>query len=749
MSNLEVLNSAEYEILNNLNEPQSFAVCSIMGSNLVIAGAGAGKTAVLTRRVAYLINKEVIPGQILCLTFTNKAAHEMNLRVRSLLGEVGINLPHVPPWKQDYLQNSLLCTFHSLGVRLLREFGEKIELKKEFTILDSDDQKKIIRRILKELNVSEKNLQPSLVSYFISQCKQELLIASDSRKITKDFLPIFHQIYRKYEDLLQSTQSVDFDDLILKPYLLLRDHLDVREILQDRWRHVMVDEFQDTNPAQFELIKLLMPIELLQSDTTRSLFVVGDDAQSIYGFRGSKVEIILNFEDQYPGTKEVVLNQNYRSVQKILDLAESVIAHNPNQKKKELFTQNPEEIDVHYYIARNEKDEAEFILRKLRDLYVDEKTGNAKTSIAETSESQLDSSLQETKTPEIAFQSDEQEFSQNTINYTKSNDPISSMFDVYLETDSQFSSPFGSYTSESWGIPETNWRAISQLNNVTILYRTHSQSRAIEETFLKYHVPYKLVSGTRFLDRKEIKDVLAILKFVSNGSDRVSAGRFMPLVMDGVGAKTIEKMMAYLEDYDYPLSPKHGQMLMDLIGKLSNCWQNSTSLIDLTKELLTVSGYMRYLKGEYPIKEEFNARLENIGEIYSLMFPFDEDKTISMTERLNLFLSSVMLMTTAEMDEQDETPKVSLMSLHQSKGLEYDTVFLIGIEDGLLPHQNSFMEVGGMEEEVRLAYVGVTRAKKHLYLTCAESRVQFGQIKANPLSRIFRPFIDTQVKRSR
>jgi DNA helicase-2/ATP-dependent DNA helicase PcrA len=260
---LEILNEQQAQILDGLNERQKEAVLSVDGSTLVIAGAGSGKTAVLTRRVAYLIAEGEIPGRILCLTFTNKAANEMNKRVRKLLSEVGIDLPFVPIWKEDYTQNPLLCTFHSLGVRLLREFGDRIDLKKEFSIIDTDDQKKMIREILKEMNVSEKNLQPSLVSYFISQCKQELLTADNSRKLTKEFLPIFHQAYRKYEERLKASQNVDFDDLLLLPHMIMRDNADVLEILQDRWHHIMIDEFQDTNQAQFEIVKLLCPVEVL------------------------------------------------------------------------------------------------------------------------------------------------------------------------------------------------------------------------------------------------------------------------------------------------------------------------------------------------------------------------------------------------------------------------------------------------------------------------------------------------------
>jgi DNA helicase II / ATP-dependent DNA helicase PcrA len=248
-------------LLHSLNDKQSQAVQRVTGSTLVIAGAGSGKTLVLTRRVAHLIAQGVTPGQILCLTFTNKAAGEMNQRVRKLLEENGFNLPFVPPWKEDYVSAPLLCTFHSLGVRLLREFGDRIDLKREFTILDSDDQKRIAREIIKELNLDSKTYQPNPFIYFVSQCKQELLTADKSSQVSRDFLPVFHQFYRKYEQKLVASQAVDFDDLLLLPYLIMRDNPEVLQTLQDRWHHVMVDEFQDTNQAQFELVKLLSPKE--------------------------------------------------------------------------------------------------------------------------------------------------------------------------------------------------------------------------------------------------------------------------------------------------------------------------------------------------------------------------------------------------------------------------------------------------------------------------------------------------------
>ena len=752
------LNEKQNEILKNLNQKQSLAVQSITGSTLVIAGAGSGKTAVLTRRVAYLIANGQTPGQILCLTFTNKAAKEMNKRVQTLLQDVSIYLPEIPMWKEDYVQNPLLATFHSLGVRLLREFGSVIDLKKEFSILDSDEQKKIVREILKELNLSEKNIQPSLVLYFISQCKQELLDAENSKKLHKDFLQVFHQIYSKYEKKLKTSQSVDFDDLLMLPYIILRDNSDILEVLRQRWWHVMIDEFQDTNSAQFNLVKLLCPHALLnkqevleadgiKTENERSLFVVGDDAQSIYAFRGSKIEIILNFEKEYPNTTEIILNQNYRSTQPILDLAEKILTHNPKQKKKELFTENKETLKVSYYMAKNERDEGEYIIRQLFEQYGSNKSTGDLIDESEVS-FQPDGFDNRNSDDEISVQ-----FSPNTQSATaKSDDPIARMFDVYLD-DAAFSpSSYGlqSYRPDSWRVPEYNWTKMEDLNKCVVLYRTHAQSRSLEETFLKYHLPYKLVSGVRFLDRREIKDIMSILKFLANGDDKISLSRFLPLILEGVGPKTLEKILAYLEDFNYPLAPKFQEIITDLIQKVQTCWANSTSLIDLTKQLLVVTGYGRYLKGQYPLKEEYEARMENIGELYSLMFPFDEDGTVSMQERLTNFLAQIALMGAVDAADTGElAPKISLMSLHQSKGLEYETVFLIGIEDGLLPHMNSFNEVGGMEEEVRLAYVGVTRAKKFLHLINAESRIQFGQIKANPVSRIFRPFLDTHTVRRR
>lgn len=729
MNENNTTNSSD-KILAGLNDKQLQAVQNLENVSLIIAGAGSGKTAVLTRRAALLVLNKTQPGEILCLTFTNKAAKEMNIRVEKLLTENNYFLPAIKPWENDYNLRPLLSTYHSLGVRIIREFGESLNINKNFSILDSDDQKKVVKGIFKELNIDVKTLQPSLALYFISKCKQELLDSANSHKLNQEFLPIFHDIYKKYEARLSDSQSLDFDDLILKTFFLLRDFPEVRAVLQKRWKHIMVDEFQDTNPAQFEIVQLLQPPQLSQ-ETGYSLFVVGDDAQSIYGFRGSKVEIILDFHKIYPKTIEIILNQNYRSTQPILDLAEKVLSHNPKQKKKDLFTQNTEDLSVKYYLARNDQDEAQYIIRQLQNQYLN---------------------TQKPPNDEQEMTLEVENFFEDEVNIIKPKaqttnpDPVSSMFDVYLENDDFKPTTFTSYTPQSWVLPETDWSKIEKLNDCVVLYRTHSQSRSIEEVFLKNKLPYKLVSGTRFLDRKEIKDILAILKFIANPEDLISASRFLPLIMDGVGPKTLSLILNYLQGEDVELSGKH-QLRLNQVFEALHLHTDSNSLISFTKDIITNSGYHRYLKTEYPLKEELESRLENIGELYSLMFPFDQDPATSIIERLSIFLNNISLMSQQDQDLTGDIPKISLMSLHQSKGLEFETVFLIGVEDGLLPHQNSFYELKGFEEEVRLAYVAVTRAKKYLHLISADSRVQFGQIKANPVSRIFRPFLDTFIKR--
>ncbi len=323
------------------------------------------------------------------------------------------------------------------------------------------------------------------------------------------------------------------------------------------------------------------------------------------------------------------------------------------------------------------------------------------------------------------------------------NDPISSMFDIYMDSGDSLPT-FASYESKSWNSPSINWQSFDYLDKCVILYRTHSQSRAIEEAFLKHKLPYRLVSGIRFLDRKEIKDVLSLLRFLANGEDKMALSRFLPLVMNGVGGKTLEKILLFLEDPEFPLAAKNQAQVINFLENLQTTWLKHTTLTALTKELVRTTGYEDYLKEEYPDKSELEQKMENIAELYSVMLSFDQEKDLDLVGKLAAFLSQVLLMSQAETEQNEieKSAKINLMTLHQCKGLEFETVFLVGCEDGLLPHQNSFLEEKGIDEEVRLAYVGVTRAKQNLHLTAAQTRIQFGQIKANPVSRIFRPFLD-------
>jgi DNA helicase II / ATP-dependent DNA helicase PcrA len=701
-------------IHEGLNANQLNAVDTLSGSTLVIAGAGSGKTAVLTRRVANLIINGARGGSILCLTFTNKAAKEMNTRVGKMLAAEGVRIPPIRVWEYDYTISPLLCTFHSLGVRLLKEYGVKIGIKPEFTVIDEGDRKSIIKELIKDNNLDPKKVQVSFVGYFLSACKQELVSHQDSKIEFPDYPEFMHKLYAQYEAKLKNNNCCDFDDLIFKTHTLLHNNPDVVKELNTRWTHVMVDEYQDTNQAQFKIIELLAPPSLVVADKERSVFVVGDDAQSIYGFRGSKVELILEFAKHYKDTKEITLNQNYRSTQPILDLAEKVIGLNPKQYKKNLFTEKQDTIKVKYYQARSEFDESRYIVKKLTELYQTRKP-----------------QIEPTKMHEITYDT-----------ATKP-DSISALFDnIYSSLES-------SYTYQYEEPSFYDWDNTQELNDSAILYRTHGQSRAIEEALIKSKVPYRLVSGVKFLERKEIKDTLAILKFVNNGADKLSLSRFLPLVMDGVGAKTTEKIIAYLEDESIVLAPKYQTKVMELMVKMQSCFGENKTLIDFTKDLLSKSGYFRYLKEQYPIDEEFNGRMENIGELYSIMLSFDEDSKLDLKTRLVTFLDHVMLLTSQDDETLEDVPKINLMTLHQSKGLEFSTVFLVGLDDGILPHTRSFMEPKEMEEEIRLAYVGITRAKTNLFLISANSRTIFGKVEFYAPSRIFRNFMDSSIQKDK
>ncbi|MGL4757757.1 MAG: ATP-dependent helicase [Patescibacteria group bacterium] len=704
-------------ILEGLNKNQIEAVNNLSGATLVIAGAGSGKTAVLTRRVANLILNGVVPGTILCLTFTNKAAKEMNHRVQTLLNREGIRIPPIRVWEYDYSMSPLLCTFHSLGVRLLKEYGEIIGIKPEFTVIDEDDRKKIIKELIKDNNLDSKKVQVSLVSYFLSSCKQELVGPENSKSVFPDYPQFMHKLYSQYEQKLKNNNNVDFDDLIFKTYLMLIASEKVQLELQQRWKHVMVDEYQDTNHAQFKILEILSPDKRIQKEKDRSCFVVGDDAQSIYGFRGSRVELILEFGKHYINSSQITLNQNYRSTQPILNLAEKIISLNPNQFKKNLFTNKVDDIKVRYYQSRSEYDEARYIIKKLVELY---QTPKEKQSLEQAS--------------------------LKHVNYSNESKPdsISALFDnIYqsLETSAN------TYYSDE--LEFYDWDNAQKLNDTAILYRTNNQSRSIEEALIKNKIPYRLVSGIKFLERKEIKDSLSILKFMNNKSDKLALARFLPLVMEGVGAKTTEKIIQFLDDESVALAPKYQTKLMEIMVKMQSAFSENTTLIDFTKDLLAKSGYFRYLKEEYPIIEDYQSRMDNVGELFSIMLAFDEDQSLAIKDKLNAFLDHVMLLTSQDDEVSDNLPKINLMTLHQSKGLEFETVFLVGLDDGILPHTRSLMDPKEMEEEVRLAYVGVTRAKQNLFLISANSRTIFGKVEWYQPSRIFKSFMDSSIQRDR
>jgi len=473
---------------------------------------------------------------------------------------------------------------------------------------------------------------------------------------------------------------------------------------------------------------------MADSKPTRSLFVVGDDAQSIYGFRGSKVEIILNFTQEYPQAKEIILNQNYRSTQKILNLAEAILSQNQFQKKKQLFTENSEDIEIIHYHATSEKDEAEFIVRRLYELYIAPKT-NPEESRAQTETSELELEIEIDK----LFNQPNQ-----LVKPNHNSSPVSKMFDLYLETDELATpTPLSKPVSwSSWTIPEYNWSEAKELNNCVVLYRTHSQSRALEEVFVKYRLPYRLVGGVKFLERKEIKDLLAMLRWLQNRQDKLSLSRFLPLLIDGLGSKTLNKVLTFLEDPSFPLTPKLQQQLQDKLSAIDSVSATSQSLVELIDKLVVASGYRDYLQQEYGRTPELETRLENLKELTSIAKEFDQQETSELKPKLQAFLEQLALQSSQEdEDNSSNLPKITLMTLHQSKGLEFETVFLVGVEDNLLPHQNSLHNPEQLAEEVRLAYVGVTRAKKYLHLISCQSRVYFGEVRSNPVSRIFRPFL--------
>lgn len=629
-------------MINTLNPEQQRAVRYTEGPLLIMAGAGSGKTRVLTHRIAYLMGeKEVAPRNILAITFTNKAAREMKERVAKLVGPQG-----------EYMWVS---TFHSMCVRILRRDIDRIGYSSNFSILDSADQLSVVKQVLKNLNIDPKKFDPRAMLGQISTAKNELITEDEFAKNAGNFYDRqVAQIYEGYQKMLRKNQSLDFDDLIMQTIHLFDRVPEVLEYYQRRFQYIHVDEYQDTNHAQYFLVKQL-------AKRYQNLCVVGDSDQSIYRWRGADITNILSFEKDYPSAKTVMLEQNYRSTKSILLAANKVIGNNSGRKPKNLWTDKDDGKKISYYKGATEQEEALYIADTIQQL-------------------------------------------------TRS----------------------GKY----------------QPSDIAILYRTNAQSRAIEDTFVKSAISYQMVGGTRFYDRKEIKDMIAYLRLITNPDDDISFQRVVNEPKRGIGKTSFERLQAYAAEHDISLfeavkevdftgvSKKAANALAGFGSLISSLTQQQEFLTatDMVEAVLERTGYEEMLNNERSI--EAQSRLENLEEFKTVTQEFEkaseEDKT------LIAFLTDLALIADIDrVDEEDpdHSQKITLMTLHAAKGLEFPVVFLIGMEENVFPHSRSMFDEEEMEEERRLAYVGITRAEEELYLTHAQMRTLYGRTNMNPISR--------------
>ena len=612
--------------LDYLNDRQKEAVLYGDGPLLILAGAGSGKTSVLTKRVAYLIKeRNVSPSNIVAITFTNKAAKEMKERIIKEVGKAGYDIQ--------------ISTFHSFGLRIIKENYEKLGYEKNFTIIDSDDSLTVVKKILKEMGIDYARFNPKFIKNQISSCKNEMVTPEKYKNLVNDELSdITYKVYKKYQDTLLRNNSLDFDDLLIKPIELFNKYKEVLENYQELFKYVFIDEYQDTNEAQYILSKMI-------SAKYKNICVVGDDAQSIYSWRGANFKNILNFEKDYQNAKVILLEQNYRSTKTILNAANSVIKNNINKKDKNLWTDNSLGEKIKYVRTNDEKDEASYVTREIRSLV---------------------------------------------------NNGVS-------------------------------------LDDIAVLYRTNAQSRTIEEGFLNSNIPYKIVGAFAFYSRKEIKDLLAYLKLIYNTKDDVSLMRIINYPKRKIGAKTIENL-----SMDAVLN---GTSMFDVISsgkelefkKLILEMKEKSEVLSLTEIIdmvLDMSGIKSELESEHTL--EADIRLENLNEFKSITKTFEEESGIASLED---FLNEVSLVSDVNDQKNDNSPKVTLMTIHAVKGLEYKYVFVIGMEENIFPHVNSCEEEGGIEEERRLCYVAITRAKEKLYLVNALRRMLYGKASVNMPSR--------------
>lgn len=611
--------------LSMLNSEQLKAVKKVEGPLLILAGAGSGKTKVLTTRIAYLIEEmKVSPYNILAITFTNKASKEMSERLYSMIGNAS--------------KNAQVSTFHSFGLKILRENCTYLGYTSNFVIMDSDDSLSIIKKILKSMNLDSKIYNPSQIRNKISGCKNELMEPSDYEKFAiSDFEKVCLDVFKKYEIELKQNNSIDFDDLLILPIKLFRKYPEILQKYQERFKYILIDEYQDTNEAQYILTKMI-------SAKYRNICCVGDVDQSIYGFRGANYRNILNFEKDYKEAEIIKLEQNYRSTENILDAANSVIKNNKERKDKNLWSNKGKGEKLTYFRAFNERDEAFYVIREVKTLI------------------------------------------NRGINY----------------------------------------------QDIAVLYRTNAQSRIVEEELLKENIPYRVVGSFYFYSRKEIKDLIAYLRLIHNEKDNVSLLRVINTPKRGIGTKTINNLIEKANNenksiYEVISSGKEKDF-KDLIEKLKELSKDLT-LTELVEKVLESTGIRKEYEDEKTL--EADIRIENLDEFKSITKAFEEQEGLISLEDFLLEISLV-----SDVNEyKDDKNRVNLMTIHSVKGLEFDYVFIIGLEEGLFPHMNSLLDNSEVEEERRLMYVALTRAREKLYITNAKIRTLYGKEQSNPASR--------------
>ena len=626
-------------ITGGLNDEQRTAVETTEGPLLILAGAGSGKTSVMTRRIAHLMGRDdaVDPWNILAITFTNRAAREMNERVEQLVGEAASDM-----W---------MCTFHSMCVKILRREAERIGYQNNFSILDADDQVSAIKQSMLDLNYDLKKFDPAVVQWKISAAKNDLLTPRELKKTVRKSLidSVTAAVYKEYQAKLVSINALDFDDLIFRTVDLFLTHPDVLELYQEKFRYIHVDEYQDTNRAQYTLVKLL-------SDRHRNLCVVGDSDQAIYRWRGADISNIVNFERDYPEAVVIKLEQNYRSTGTILDAANAVIRNNSHRKDKRLWSAKGEGEKLAIYAALDQTDEAIYVIAKVQE---------------------------------------------------------------HVESGGQFS-------------------------DCTVLYRANAQSRAIEEAFLQAAMPYKIIGGMTFYDRREIKDIMAYLKALANPQDEISLLRIINVPKRGIGEGTIRRLLDFAHENGITLLESMGRAqeiglagaatetvlkFHTLMQDLHNM-QEGLTVTDLLQQTLTRTGYREMLETSH--KEEDQNRLENIRELATVTRSFDRRRHGALVD----FLAETSLLFDTDKETGKTDNAVRLMTMHASKGLEFPVVFMVGVEETLLPHVRSMDTMEGIEEERNLCYVAITRAREKLHLSYCAERSLFGQCQLNDPSRL-------------